>query len=44
MDWSEEHHQVQDTSPQSVESQQLAEELNVFYCQFEKARLTPGNE
>ncbi len=42
MDWSEEYHHVQDTSPQSVESQQLAEELNVFYCQFEKARLTPS--
>ncbi len=28
--------------PQSVENQQLADELNVFYCRFEKARLTPS--
>ncbi len=29
-------------SPQSVENQQLANDLNVFYCRFEKARLTPS--
>ncbi len=28
--------------PQSVENQQLADDLNVFYCRFEKARLTPS--
>ncbi len=28
--------------PQSVENQQLADDLNVFYCRFEKARLTPN--
>ncbi len=28
--------------PQSVENQQLADNLNVFYCRFEKARLTPS--
>ncbi len=33
MDWSEEH---------SVENQQLADDLNVFYYRFEKARLTPS--
>ncbi len=40
MDWSEEHHQV--PPPQSVENQQLADDLNVFYCPFEKTRLTPS--
>ncbi len=28
--------------PQSVQNQQLADDLNVFYCRFEKARLTPS--
>ncbi len=28
--------------PQSVENQQLADDLNVFYCRFEKSRLTPS--
>ncbi len=43
MDWSEEHHHVQDTTPTvSVENQQLADDLNVFYCRFEKAKLTPS--
>ncbi len=28
--------------PQSVENQQLDDDLNVFYCRFEKARLTPN--
>ncbi len=28
--------------PQSVENQQLADDLNVFYCRFEKVRLTPS--
>ncbi len=28
--------------PQSVENQQLADDLNMFYCRFEKARLTPS--
>ncbi len=28
--------------PQSVENQQLADDLNVYYCRFEKARLTPS--
>ncbi len=28
--------------PQSVENQQLADDLNVFYCPFEKARLKPS--
>ncbi|KAI2644150.1 RNA-directed DNA polymerase from mobile element jockey [Labeo rohita] len=29
--------------PQSVENQQLADDLNVFYCRFEKPRLTPDS-
>ncbi|KAL0185564.1 hypothetical protein M9458_017234, partial [Cirrhinus mrigala] len=29
--------------PQSVENQQLADDLNVFYCWFEKPRLTPDS-
>ncbi|KAL0146691.1 hypothetical protein M9458_058031 [Cirrhinus mrigala] len=29
--------------PQSVENQQLADDLNVFYCRFEKSRLTPDS-
>ncbi len=29
--------------PQSVENQQLADDLNVFYCRFEKARLIPSS-
>ncbi len=28
--------------PQSVENQQLDDDLNMFYCRFEKARLTPS--
>ncbi len=28
--------------PQFVENQQLDDDLNVFYCRFEKARLTPS--
>ncbi len=28
--------------PQSGENQQLADDLNVFYCRFEKSRLTPS--
>ncbi|KAL0177274.1 hypothetical protein M9458_026168, partial [Cirrhinus mrigala] len=29
--------------PQSVENQQMADDLNVFYCRFEKPRLTPDS-
>ncbi|KAI2662337.1 putative RNA-directed DNA polymerase from transposon BS [Labeo rohita] len=29
--------------PQSVENQQVADDLNVFYCRFEKPRLTPDS-
>ncbi len=29
--------------PQSGENQQLADDLNVFYCRFEKARLIPSS-
>ncbi|KAI2643773.1 putative RNA-directed DNA polymerase from transposon BS [Labeo rohita] len=29
--------------PHSVENQQLADKLNVFYCRFEKPRLTPDS-
>jgi len=38
---SESHHQLQDTIPSSVEIQQLADDLNEFYCRFEKTPFTP---
>ncbi len=42
MDWSEEHHQVQDTSPTVCGESTTADDLNVFYWRFEKDRLTPS--
>lgn len=44
MDWSGEHHQVQDTTTQSVENPQLADDLIAFYCRFERpdSHSTPG--
>ncbi len=41
MERSERHHQLQDTSPSTVENQQLAVDLNEFYCRFEKTPFTP---
>ncbi len=30
--------------PQSVENQQLADDLNMFYCRFEKARMSTRSD
>ncbi len=37
----ERHHQLQDTIPQHSGNQQLADELNEFYCRFEKTPFSP---
>ncbi len=43
VDGPESHHQLQDPTPSTEASQQLAEDLNEFYCRFEKQKpgLTP---